>query len=131
LKLLFFSYAHEDQVEVEKIAESLQQDGFLIWLDKKYLLPGDDWRVAIETAMDKADFILVFLSKSSVLKVGYVQKELRYALERSQLSPSGKRYIIPILLEPCTPPHELPIPPLATPLGARSLREAQECTQRL
>jgi TIR domain len=107
LKLLFFSYAHEDQVEVEKIAESLQQDGFLIWLDKKNLLPGDDWRVAIETAMDKADFILVFLSKSSVLKVGYVQKELRYALERSQLSPSGKRYIIPILLEPCTPPHEL------------------------
>jgi hypothetical protein len=65
LKLLFFSYAHEDQVEVEKIAESLQQDGFLIWLDKKNLLPGDDWRVAIETAMDKADSWYFFPSQVS------------------------------------------------------------------
>ena len=65
LKLLFFSYAHEDQVEVEKIAESLQQDGFLIWLDKKNLLPGDDWRVAIETAVDKADSWYFFLSQVS------------------------------------------------------------------
>ena len=68
LQLLFFSHAHEDQAHVEKIVESLWQDGFLTWLDKKDLVPGDDWQAEIEIAMYKADFVLAFLSKASVQK---------------------------------------------------------------
>jgi hypothetical protein len=107
VKLLFLSYAHEDQRTVEAIADQLWHDGFLTWLDKKDLLPGDDWKARIEDAIERADYVLVFLSKTSVKKVGYIQKELKYALEQQEIRPSGHRYIVPILLESCEPPREL------------------------
>ena len=107
VKLLFFSYAHEDQSDVVALAEQLWLDGFLTWLDKKDLLPGDDWKVRIEDAMERADYVLVFLSKTSVHKVGFHQKELKYALDQQDLRTCGQRYIIPILLEECEAPREL------------------------
>lgn len=105
--MLFVSCAHEDQLAVEGIADQLWQDGFLTWLDKKDLLPGDEWKTRIEDAIERADYVLVFLSKTSVKKVGYVQKELKFALKQREIRPSGHRYIVPILLEPCEPPREL------------------------
>jgi hypothetical protein len=107
VKLPFLSYAREDQIAVRAIAEELRQDGFLIWLDAKDLLPGDDWKARIEDAIERADYVLVFLANNSVNKVGYVQRELKYALEQQDLRPSSHRYMIPILLEPCNPPREL------------------------
>jgi len=106
VKLVFFSYAREDQVSVQKISDKLWEDGYLTWLDKKDLLPGDDWEIRIEEGIERADYVLVFLSPSSISKTGYVQKEFKYALEQQELRPSGKRFIIPILLEPCDPPRE-------------------------
>ena len=107
VKLLFISYACEDQSDVEALADQLWQDGFLTWLDKKDLLPGDDWKARIEDAIERADYVLVFFSKTSVNKIGFVQKELRYALDQQDLRPSGQRYIVPILLEECETPREL------------------------
>ena len=107
VKLLFLSYAKEDSNQVQEIADRLWQDGFLTWLDNKDLLPGDNWRIQIQEAIEIADYILVFLSTASLSKTGYVQAELKYALEQAKLRPSAKRYIIPILLEPCEPPSDL------------------------
>jgi hypothetical protein len=106
VKLIFFSYAREDQYRVNKIARKLWQDGYLTWVDKKDLLPGDDWEVKIEDAIERSDYVLTFLSPSSIIKTGYVQKEFKYALEQQTYRPNGKRFIIPILLKPCDPPHE-------------------------
>jgi TIR domain len=50
--------------------------------------------------------VLVFLSRKSCSKIGYVQKEMKYALEQRDLRPKGYRYIIPILVEECEPPRE-------------------------
>ena len=107
VKLLFLSYAHEDQLDVEALADQLWQDGFLTWLDKKDLLPGDDWRVRIEDAIERADYVLVFLSQTSVNKIGFIQKELKHTLDQQTLRPSGQRYIVPVLLEECEPPPQL------------------------
>jgi hypothetical protein len=107
VKLLFLSYAREDQIAVRALAEELCQDGFLTWLDTKDLLPGDDWKARTEDAIERADYVLVFVSNNSVNKVGYVQRELKYALEQQDLRTSSHRYMIPILLEPCNPPREL------------------------
>jgi len=107
VKLLFLSYAREDRTKVQRLANKLWQDGFLTWMDTKDLLPGDAWRDRIADAVERADYILIFLSQTSCTKVGYIQKEFKYALEQKELRPSGVRYIIPILLEPCDPPREL------------------------
>ena len=106
-KLLFFSYAKENRKEVREIADRLFQDGFLTWLDYKDLKPGDNWRTRIDDVIERADYVLLFLSSTSVAKVGYVQRELKYALEQMQLRPTGRRYIIPIRIDNCDVPREL------------------------
>ena len=104
VKLLFLSYAREDQRTVTEISNRLYQDGFLTWLDRKDLRPGDLWKTRIKRGMDSADYVLLFLSKTSATKTGYVQAEMKYAFEQYKLRPDEQRYIIPILLEDFTPP---------------------------
>jgi len=104
VKLVFLSYAREDQKAVEAIGKRLYQDGFLTWFDRKDIRPGDLWKDRIKRGMDSADYVLIFLSKASATKTGYVQAEMKYAFEQYKLRPDGQRYIIPILLEDFTPP---------------------------
>jgi hypothetical protein len=104
VKLLFFSYAREDQRKVTRVANRLYQDGFLTWLDRKDIRPGDTWKTRIKRGMESADYILIFLSQASCKKTGYVQVEMKDAFEMSKRKPDGQRFIIPILLESCTPP---------------------------
>lgn len=106
VKLVFLCHANEDKETVERIGDNLYQDGFLTWFDKKDLLPGDDWEEKIKDAIERSDYVLVFLSGKSCSKVRYVQKEMKYALEQRDLRPKGHRYIIPILVEECEPPRD-------------------------
>ena len=105
INLVFLSHAKEDVEFVSELSERLLQDGIITWFDEKDLLPGDDWKLEIEKGIDRSDYILVFLSSSSVNKEGYFQKELKTVLERRELKPEGARYIIPILIDDCEPPR--------------------------
>ena len=103
--MVFLSHAKEDVDVVQALADRLLQDGVITWFDEYELLPGDDWKAKIAEAIDKTDFVLVFLSSRSIDKTGYFQKEIRMALEQRELRPEGVRYIIPILLDDCQPPR--------------------------
>ncbi len=106
LKLVFLCHARDDREAVRQIGDCLWQDGFIIWLDERDILPGDKWKDRIEDAIERSDFVLVFLSSRSISKTGYVQHEINYALEQYRMRPLNQRYIIPILLEPCEPPRQ-------------------------
>ena len=97
----FLCHAHEDKPTVEKLSQLLVEDGILTWFDKKDLLPGDDWKLKIQQAIKTYDYFLAFLSHHSCNKTGFVQKEIRLALEQRELMPEGKRYIIPIIVDDC------------------------------
>ena len=105
--LAFLSHAKEDSEFVRSLATRLLHDGVLTWFDENDLLPGHDWKREIDMGIEKADFVLVFLSSVSVSKTGYFQRELKYALEQQQLRPEGARYIIPIAIDGCRPPPSL------------------------
>jgi hypothetical protein len=107
VNLVFLSHVKEDADKVAELSERFLQDGILAWFDENELLPGDDWENEIAKAMESSDYIAIFLSNLSCKKEGYFQKELKDALERNQLMPEGKRFIIPILLDECTPPKSL------------------------
>jgi len=47
------------------------------------------------------------LSNAAVTKRGYVQKELRYALDISDEQPEGTIFLIPLKLEDCEVPERL------------------------
>lgn len=77
------------------------------WLNELDLLPGQDWQVEIPNAIFSSDVILVCLSKNSINKEGYVQKEITFALDKAMEKPEGTIFIIPAKLEDCNVPNRL------------------------
>ena len=78
---VFLCHASEDTAVVREIDRRLRQDGFAPWLDERQLMPGQEWPFEIEKAVRRANAIVVCLSRTSVSKEGYLQRELRRALE--------------------------------------------------
>jgi len=105
--IVFMSTSREDSHRVAPVYNALSSAGFQPWLDVQNLLPGENWVASINNAIRKADFFLVFLSETSVSKTGYVQKEIRLALEQASMLPESEPYIIPVRLDAVEPPREL------------------------
>lgn len=105
--LVFMSTSREDSHRVAPVYNALSSAGFRPWLDVQNLLPGQDWVSSIREAIVKADFFLVFLSETSVSKTGFVQKEIRLALEHVSQLPESEPYIIPVRLDAVEPPRGL------------------------
>lgn len=61
----------------------------------------------IARAVKNADIVVICLSKGSVSKSGYVQKEIRFALSVADEKPDGAIFIIPARLEECDVPDRL------------------------
>jgi hypothetical protein len=57
--------------------------------------------------VEEADVIIVCLSSNSVTKEGYVQRELKYALDIALEKPEGTIFVIPLRLDNCDPPRRL------------------------
>lgn len=104
---VFLCHASQDKPAVRKLYLYLKQHGVQPWLDREHLLPGQNWEVEIPKAIDTSDVILVCLSKNSVNKEGYVQKEIAFALDKALEKPEGAIFIIPVKLEDCEVPARL------------------------
>ena len=102
---IFLCHASEDTPQVRDVYLRLKALGFEPWLDEEDILPGQDWDYEIETALEQSDFVMVFLSERSVKKIGYVQREFRRAMYRSEEMPEGHIHTIPIKLDDCTVPR--------------------------
>src|SRR3977135_4065224 len=63
-------------------------------------------RPAIKKAIRESDFFIALLSKRSTAKGGYVQAEMKEALEIWDQFPEDKAFLIPIRLEACEPSYE-------------------------
>jgi formylglycine-generating enzyme required for sulfatase activity len=104
---VFLCHASQDKPTVWKLHRYLKQHGVKPWLDQEDLLPGEDWEVEIPKALYASDVILVCLSKNSVNKEGFVQKEITFALDKAMEKPEGTIFIIPVKLEDCEIPRRL------------------------
>lgn len=104
---LFLCHSSDDKPRVREFYKRLQSDGFDPWLDEENILAGQKWEDAIEEAVAGADVVIVCLSTHSVNKEGYVQKEIKLALDAADKKPEGTIYIIPVKLEECEVPKRL------------------------
>lgn len=103
---VFISYAKEDFGIAFKLYEKLRKEtGIVPWLDTKSLLPGQRWKLEIKHAIRDSDYFLTVLSKNSVNKRGFVQKEIKDALEKLDEVPETKVFIIPVRVDECRPSH--------------------------
>ncbi|MCI0434396.1 MAG: TIR domain-containing protein [Gemmatimonadetes bacterium] len=104
---VFISYAREDDERARNLYKRLRNAGFTPWLDRFDLIGGEDFDRATRKALKEAVFVIICLSNISIAKRGYVQRELKIALDRGQEMLRDDIYIIPVRLEPCEVPDEL------------------------
>ena len=105
--LAFLCHASEDKPYVRRLEARLRSDGIRTWLDERDLMPGQEWERAIRAAVRQADVVVVCISRSSVTKRGYVQKEIREVLDAADEQPEQSTYVIPARIEPCDIPERL------------------------
>lgn len=104
---VFLCHSSGDKPKVRALYHQLCKDGVNAWLDEENLLPGQDWQIVISKAVRNSDIVIVCLSKGSVTKEGYVQKEIKQALDVADEKPEGTIFIIPLRLEECDVPERL------------------------
>ena len=101
---IFLAHAHEDKEAVLELYDSLKKAGYKPWLDKKDLIPGQNWRSVIPKAIKDSHFFIACLSNRSIAKRGYIHKEFRIALNQLASLPPGSIYFIPLRLDECEIP---------------------------
>lgn len=102
----FISYAREDYDTAVRLHDDLRRAGMTPWLDRETIRAGEDWRAAIREGLRTATHVIALISRHSVNKRGFVQKELGQALELAEEMPPGEIYIIPVRLDPIATNHE-------------------------
>lgn len=105
---VFLCHSSNDKPAVRELYQKLRAEAWIQpWLDEEELYPGDDWELAIEKAVENSDVVLACISNGSINKRGFVQKELRFALDVALEMPEETIFIIPLRLEECSPPRSL------------------------
>jgi hypothetical protein len=102
---IFISYAKEDADYARKLYRELKDAGASPWLDEEDLFPGKRWEIEIEAQISESDYFIALISSRSVAKRGYVQREIRYALDVLDRIPEKEIYLIPARLDKCEPSH--------------------------
>jgi formylglycine-generating enzyme required for sulfatase activity len=105
---VFLCHSAKDKAAVRELYQTLRSEAWIDpWLDEEKLLPGQDWHEEIEKAVEGTDVVIVLLSKQSVSQEGYVQRELKLALDVADEKPENTIFIIPLRLDDCPAPRRL------------------------
>ncbi|MGB8981249.1 MAG: toll/interleukin-1 receptor domain-containing protein, partial [Anaerolineales bacterium] len=86
---IFISYSHKDSSYVRKLAATLEEEGFEIWIDDR-IHYGSEWPRVVTRNLDASDGVIVVLSNNSY-ESDMVQNEVARAREK-------KKPIFPLLL---------------------------------
>jgi TIR domain len=104
---IFISYAREDEARVKQLYQRLADAGFQPWLDREHIIPGMKWEPVIKKALKQSDFVLVCLSATSINKRGFLQREIKQALEQAEEKLDHDVYLIPARMDDCEVPDAL------------------------
>ena len=104
---VFLCHASGDKPRVRDLYKRLIHEGIDTWLDQEKLIPGQDWGIEIPRAVKEADVVVVCLSNNSITKEGYIQTEIKFALDVAEEKPDGTIFLIPARIEDCPVPEKL------------------------
>ena len=101
---VFVSYLREDKTQALRLADELQSNGAVVWVDVTDLLIGAPWRKEIAEAIRQAEFFLAcFSSTYDKRPDNGMLEELNYAI---RLPEAGQKHpeILPVKLNACDIP---------------------------
>jgi hypothetical protein len=104
---VFLCHSSGDKPAIRNLYQRLRAEGIAPWLDEEDLIPGQDWQQEIPKVVRTADIVIVCLSRGSITKAGYVQKEIKQSLDVADEQPEGAIFIIPLKIEECDVPERL------------------------
>jgi hypothetical protein len=104
---IFLCHSSSDKEHARDMHRRLDAAGSHPWLDEVNLLPGQNWDLEIRKALRSAHVVLVILSRAAINKEGFIQKEIRIALDIADEKPDGTIYIVPARIEECEVPYRL------------------------
>lgn len=105
---VFLCHSSGDKPIVRELYSRLKAETWIHpWLDEEELLPGQKWKTEIPKAVKRAHSVIVMLSCGAINKEGYIQKELKFALDISLEKPEETIFIIPLRLDDCDVPDPL------------------------
>lgn len=90
MAIFFISYSHKNNRFVDELEIQLQNQGFAYWIDHK-IIPGEDWRKAIDDAIKASQGIILVVSKES-MQSNYVTYEWSFGM-------GNDKPVIPLLIE--------------------------------
>jgi hypothetical protein len=96
---IFISYSRMDREFVDELIGQVENRGFDVWVDRKDIGGGKEWRAAISQAISECSFFMLVLSPNSV--------DSRKVTQEVSLADEQGRKIIPIRYQQCEVPHEL------------------------
>jgi hypothetical protein len=105
--LIFVSYTKADRERVSPYYSALKSSSYQVWMDIYDIKGGQNWDFEIVKAIDVATIIVAFVSKNSVDRRGYIQKELRTALEKYREKLVDDIFLIPVMLDDIDIPAQL------------------------
>ena len=103
---VFISYAREDSEASERLYNNLKSAGLIPWRDKDVIKGGQNWKISIRKGIKNSRYFIPLFSSKSVRKIGYIQKEFKYAIDNYDQFPELEIYIIPVRLDNCDIPIE-------------------------
>lgn len=105
---VFLCHASQDKSVVRDLYKRLAAELWIDpWLDEEKLFPGQDWNLEIAKAVESSDAIIICLSSISIVKEGYVQKELRQVLSVALEKLEEAIFVLPVRLDHCALPRQL------------------------
>jgi hypothetical protein len=104
---IFLCYARPDEDRVRELYQRLTAAGFKPWMDQEDIIAGERWRPSIEWAIQRSAFFLACLSTHSVSRRGFLQREIKAALDLWEEKLGSDIFLIPARLEPCEVSEEL------------------------
>lgn len=104
---VFIAYVIEDLVTARRLCESLRANSISPWLDQDQLLPGQNWPLAIQQAIETSDVFVACFSTQAARKRSQFHSELRSALACARRVPLGSIFLIPVRFDACNVPSRL------------------------
>ncbi len=94
---LFISYHSADEHPVHRLAEELEENGILTWMDRRQLQPGERWQDRLFEALETCHSIAVCIGPRGTSD--WQMRELKAAGRRIE---PARCNVISILLPPCS-----------------------------
>lgn len=104
---IFISYAREDIHIARMIAQQLKLLKIEFWMDEGEIKVGEKWEESISAAIRKSNGAIFVLSRFSIEKTGYIQKELELLIHEANAR-ADAQFLLPVrIVDNLYPQHPI------------------------